>query len=219
MVTCFWLWSFVQELASELQHLPGLMEMTVELLKISIKEKVVRVVLALYRNFVHLARQDAVTTFIGHKLPQVIEQSLKQRTFTDDDVKEDLQWLSHQLEQIIQQLTTWDEYLSEVKSGKLEWSPPHVNESFWKRHAAKLTDQQGELVKLLTDILHNALDPLSLTVACHDVTQLLKYEPQAAKRLLNEAGAKIRIMELMTHPHPEVRYQALTATQAYMSQL
>ncbi len=39
-----------------------------------------------------------------------------------------------------------------------------------------------------------------------------------ACRILEEIGAKRRIMELMTHEDQEVRYQALLAVQKYMHQ-
>jgi V-type H+-transporting ATPase subunit H len=218
VLTCLWLESFVPEIASQLHSIPGMFEMIVEILKTSIKEKVVRVVLALLKNMILLARTQTLTTMIGYKIPQAID-ALTQRKWSDEDVKDDLKWLKSELALMVQQLSTWDEYYSEVRSGKLEWSPPHVNETFWKRHAQKLGEHQGELMKLLNEILSTSHDPVSLGIACHDISQLIRYEPQLAKKWLSETGAKIRIMELMTHENSEVRYYALVATQAYMSNM
>jgi V-type H+-transporting ATPase subunit H len=85
--------------------------------------------------------------------------------------------------------------------------------------------------------LSASTNPVVLAVACHDVGQYVKYSPKDGKRyikgprLVNQKqyvyvifirhlqvlGAKQRVMELMTHDDPEVRYQALSATQKYFA--
>ena len=56
-----------------------------------------------------------------------------------------------------------------------------------------------------------------LAIACHDLGQYAKYGGSGGKKYLNELGAKQRVMELMTHEDPEVRYHALSATQKYFA--
>ena len=43
--------------------------------------------------------------------------------------------------------STFDEYASEVRSGKLEWSPPHLSEQFWKQNAGRLNEKDFELLR------------------------------------------------------------------------
>ena len=45
--------------------------------------------------------------------------------------------------------STFDEYASEVQSGKLEWSPPHMSENFWKQNASKLNERDYELLRFV----------------------------------------------------------------------
>lgn len=43
--------------------------------------------------------------------------------------------------------STWEEYLSELVSGHLTWSPPHESDEFWKDNANRLNENDGELLK------------------------------------------------------------------------
>jgi hypothetical protein len=69
---------------------------------------------------------------------------------------------SYRKKSLILHFRTFDEYSSEVQSMKLEWSPPHQSEQFWKQNASKLADNQAELVKynLFIDISIDCLSKL-----------------------------------------------------------
>jgi V-type H+-transporting ATPase subunit H len=43
--------------------------------------------------------------------------------------------------------SSFDEYSSEVKSGRLEWSPVHKSEKFWHENASRLNEKNFELLK------------------------------------------------------------------------
>ena len=43
--------------------------------------------------------------------------------------------------------SSFDEYSTEVKSGRLEWSPVHKSERFWRENAAILNEKNYELLK------------------------------------------------------------------------
>lgn len=43
--------------------------------------------------------------------------------------------------------SSFDEYTSEVKSGRLEWSPVHKNEKFWRENAIRLNENNYSLLK------------------------------------------------------------------------
>lgn len=43
--------------------------------------------------------------------------------------------------------SSFDEYSSELKSGRLEWSPVHKSEKFWRENAARLNEKNYELLK------------------------------------------------------------------------
>lgn len=113
-------------------------------------------------------------------------------------------------------LTTFDQYASEVRAGKLEWSPPHLSEQFWKANAGKLTEDNQELIKILTTIISTSQDPKVLAIAAHDIGQYVKYAA-TGKKVVQELGAKTKVMELMAHDDLDVRYQALMAVQKFMA--
>jgi len=69
---------------------------------------------------------------------------------------------------------------------------------------------------MLVKLLNESHDPLVLAVAAHDIGQYAKYYDRGGI-VLNELGAKTRIMELMGHNDSEVRYQALITVQRLVS--
>ena len=44
-------------------------------------------------------------------------------------------------------VSSFDEYSSELKSGRLEWSPVHKSEKFWRENAGRLNEKNYELLK------------------------------------------------------------------------
>ena len=44
-------------------------------------------------------------------------------------------------------ISSFDEYSSELKSGRLEWSPVHKSEKFWRENAVRLNEKNYELLK------------------------------------------------------------------------
>jgi V-type H+-transporting ATPase subunit H len=55
-------------------------------------------------------------------------------------------------------------------------------------------------------------------IACNDIAQYLKIFPKE-KKIIEEIGAKQRIIELMSSLNAEVRYYSLSAVQMYMTNL
>jgi V-type H+-transporting ATPase subunit H len=105
-------------------------------------------------------------TLIGNRAPALLTQLLS-RKFTDEDINEDLNYLYDFLNKEAAKMSTWDEYLSEVKSGKLEWSPVHTSEQFWRQVVAKegrFHEKDYEVLRHLTKIL-NGIAPTGMPVA------------------------------------------------------
>lgn len=217
VMSCIWLWSFDPQISSDLHASFYVLPKIYNVLRDSEKEKVTRVCLATLRNFLTTSRDTYILPIVGIKIPELIE-TLKTRKWSDDgEIKDDLNWLHSTLRMIIEELSTWDEYLSELKSGMLVWSPPHTNEWFWKNHSMKFTENDGEVIKMLANILETSSDSETIAIACHDLAKILKHSQSLnCKKFISESGAKTRVMIMMTHESEEVRYNALLATQAYM---
>ncbi|KPV72809.1 uncharacterized protein RHOBADRAFT_17772 [Rhodotorula graminis WP1] len=212
---CFWLLTFEDRIAAEINAQYNLIPLLLDVSKRAIKEKVIRVALASFRNLVTKApKANLAPMLVAKVLPYV--QTLQGRKFSDDEIKDDVDFLVDELKSSFAGLTTYDEYKSELASGELTWSPPHKNDDFWRDNAPKLVDRDREQLKVLVRILMSSHDATTLAVAANDLAQFVKFYDNA-KKAIDDLGAKARVMELMTHADPDVKYQSLVATQRLLS--
>jgi V-type H+-transporting ATPase subunit H len=98
----------------------------------------------------------------------------------------------------------------------LQWSPAHKSDNFWKANIGKFKEQDWKILKELAQIINESQDSLVLAVACSDISYIINELPESA-RLLEKLGAKVKIMSLMNSSDPEVRFEALTATQTFIT--
>lgn len=145
-------------------------------------------------------------------------ESAKLSKIGDEEVEADIQVLKDALITAFQSLNSFDEYASEIKSGKLSWSPPHKSDLFWKDNASRLQANDFEILRILTHMLHPNNDPEILAIAANDVGMYVSHHPIGRKHL-EELGTKSRIMSLLYHTDPEVRFQALSVMQKYMKNM
>jgi V-type H+-transporting ATPase subunit H len=213
-----WLLSFEPEVALSMQSTHNIITLLVDVCKAAIKDKIVRICIAIWRNFLALCPKIAVPIMIGAKVHAYLE-SLNFGKLADEEVHSDVAALREALSLALQNLNSFDEYASEVKSGKLQWSPPHKSELFWKENSARLLSNDCEILRLLTNMLDpSSSDTLVLAVAANDIGMLSSHNPTARKHL-ETLGTKPRIMALIYHDDPEVRFQALSAMQKYMKNM
>jgi len=213
---CIWLLSFEQNVAEEINKKYDIIPLLIEVAQEAAKEKVIRVIVATFRNLVVKApRENLPAMLVAQLLP--FAKNLCTRKWSDDDIIEDVQFLRDELNTNFQSLTTYDEYSSELTSGHLSWTPVHESDDFWKENATKLNDKDYEQLKILVKLLKEATDPLVLAVATHDIGQYVKH-CERGKKFVTDMGAKTRVMELMTHGDSDVRYRALLSVQQLLSQ-
>lgn len=74
--------------------------------------------------------------------------------------------------------SSYDEYVTEVRSGRLEWSPVHRSEKFWRENADRLNEKNYELLKILIHLLESSQDPLILSVASFDLGEYVRHYPR-----------------------------------------
>ncbi|KAJ2997296.1 hypothetical protein NUW54_g7146 [Trametes sanguinea] len=212
---CLWLLTFEQEVAEQIQKRFDIIPLLVDVAQNAAKEKVIRVIVATFRNLVSKAPQaNLPAMLVAQLLP--FAKNLSTRKWTDEDIVEDIQFLRDELSARFESLTTYDEYRSELLSGHLSWTPVHESDLFWKENATKLNDNDYELLKILIRLLNESNDPIVLAVASHDIGQYVKHY-ERGKKILTDLGGKTRVMELMSHPNSDVRYQALISVQRLVS--
>jgi V-type H+-transporting ATPase subunit H len=146
------------------------------------------------------------------RLPALLS-NLQSRQFADPDLREDMDKLRELVDEYTRTKTTFDEYVGEVNSGHLRWSPPHKSEVFWAENARKILDyENGELVRKLAEIMKKPWDndKAVLAIACNDIGCLVREVPEKRAQL-EKLGLKTRIMELMGEADENVRWESLRA--------
>jgi V-type H+-transporting ATPase subunit H len=212
--TLFSLWSlsYSAEAALEMASSKvGLIAKLVEITKASPKEKVIRVALSTLRNLLGVANASNDMVFFG--LMPVLE-AMHARKFADEDIPEEVDYLSQVLQVNLLGLTSWDVYKAELETGKLEWSPSHKSENFWKDNYKRFEENGNAPIKKLVELLRSE-DPQVLAIACSDISELIKFHPEG-RRLVTQAGAKPIAMQVLKHPDNTVQKYALTCVQRLM---
>jgi len=215
---CLWVTSFSVPLATKLNKY-GVIPILADILSDAQKEKVSRIILAVFRNLIEKPEEAEVIkenciSMVQCKVMKQLEL-LEQRKFEDEDIKEDITFLMEKMNASVQDLSSYDEYVTEVRSGRLEWSPVHRSEKFWRENAAKLNDKNYELLRILITLLESTKEPLVLSVACFDLGEYVRHY-QRGKHVLEQLGGKTMVMALLAHEDPNVRYEALLAVQKLM---
>jgi len=190
-----------------------------DILNDSVKDKVTRIILAVFRNMIEkpedhsISKENCVAMVQAKVLKQL--SILQQHKFDDEDITADIDFLNEKLQISIQDLSSFDEYATEIKSGRLEWSPVHKSERFWRENAPRLIEKNYELLKMLIHLLETSRDPLVLAVASYDIGEFVRHYPRG-KSVIEQLGGKQIVMQLLAHEDPNVRYEALLAVQKLM---
>lgn len=183
-----------------------------QLLRLSPKEKTSRLLVSTLLNLLSTNQNTLLPTAVLARLPALL-QNLAGRQLTDPDLQEDMSKLSELLEEYTKTKTTFDEYVGEVNSGHLRWSPPHRNTVFWAENARKILDHEnGAIVRKLAEIMKKPWDndKAVLAIACNDIGWLVREVPEKRSQL-EKLGLKTRVMELMAEADENVRWESLRA--------
>ncbi|KAK9454758.1 armadillo-type protein [Dipodascopsis uninucleata] len=211
----FWLLSFELEAAKELNKKCDIIAIVMDVMKTAIKEKIVRVGASLFFNLVSIAPDENINAFLAVGGLPIIE-GLSNRKWTDTELESDLQCIATTLKEAHDSMSTFDEYVNELMSGRLRWSPAHKSLDFWKRNAEQFKEDDWKLLKELAKTISTSEDNVALAVASNDIGYVISEVPEGLK-VLQAMGTKAKIMEMMAHPDPDVKYQALRATQIFVA--
>jgi len=215
---CLWVMTFNTVIAEKLNKY-GVIPILADILADAQKEKVSRIILAVFRNLIEkpLDREVVKENCISMVQCKVMKQLefLEQRKFDDEDIQADIDFLKEKMDASLQDLSSYDEYVTEIRSGRLEWSPVHRSEKFWRENAHKLNDANYELLKILINLLETSSDALILSVACFDLGEYVRHY-QRGKHVLEQLHGKTIVMSLLGHADHNVRYEALLAVQKLM---
>nr|QCX41892.1 V-type proton ATPase subunit H [Coleomegilla maculata]QCX41893.1 V-type proton ATPase subunit H [Coleomegilla maculata] len=217
LIFCLWVLTFNPLLAEKMNKFNVILILA-DILSDSVKEKVTRIILAVFRNLIEKPEDPQVSKehCIAMVQSKVLKQLaiLEQRKFEDEDVTADVEFLTEKLQSSVQDLSSFDEYATEIKSGRLEWSPVHKSK-FWRENAQRLNEKNYELLRILIHLLETSKDALVLSVASFDIGEYVRHYPRG-KTVIEQLGGKQLVMQLLAHEDPNVRYEALLAVQKLM---
>jgi len=182
------------------------------LLLSSTREKITRVTIATLHN---LTRSPALLSEMsGLNLLKRVNMMLEGQV-SDPDVLQDLGGIKKKLLESYKEMTTWDVYTAEVKSGLLEWGSTHTPR-FWRENSKSMESNDFEILKLLHKILHTG-SPQSIAIACYDIGEFSRFYP-SGRSLVKKMGGKDRVMDLIESEDEEIGRQALVAVSKVMVQ-
>ncbi|KAF7637935.1 V-type proton ATPase subunit H [Meloidogyne graminicola] len=217
LIFCLWCLSFDCKIARYIQSM-GIIQTLGDILSECSKEKVVRIILHTFRNLLEkidsreLVRESALQ-MVQCKTLKTLEL-MDAKKFDDEDLLEDIEFLSERLHTSVQDLSSFDEYCTEIRSGRLHWSPVHKSEKFWRENAQRFNEKNFELIKMLIRLLESN-DVLVLCVAAHDIGEYVRHFPRG-KDIVEQYQGKQAVMKLLSAEDPNVRYHALLAIQKLM---
>jgi len=213
----FWLLSFNEDCYSGLQKVHVVREL-VTIIKISSREKVIRVCFSALRNLLNKKGSDDHSfneDMIGCGLHKLLE-GLLTKNWKDKDIDDDVKVVNSTLKKAIEDLSSFEVYQTEVMSGSLSWTPVHT-ELFWRENINKFEHKNFAIIRHLVQLLEETKDEVTLEVCAYDIGEFARFNPDG-KRILESMGAKTKLMGLMSHDNPNVKKQALLAVQKLLVQ-
>eukprot|EP00055_Hartaetosiga_balthica_P005498 m.16216 g.16216 ORF g.16216 m.16216 type:complete len:464 (-) comp4584_c0_seq1:1825-3216(-) len=214
-----WVTSFDKEAVRHVD-LHGLVLASILIILEGPKEKVLRMGFGFLKNLVqNLDEEKSIEIqmlMISHKLLPIVENLSRQTGEQDEELMADVEFFVEKLRACFEHMSSFDEYVTEVRSGKLEWSPVHRSQRFWRENAVKLNDHKHEILKSVVIYLDKEDDPVSVAVAIHDCGEYVSNYP-FGRKILEELGAKTKIMLLMEHENASIKYEALITVQKMIS--
>ncbi|KAL5969487.1 V-type proton ATPase subunit H, partial [Taenia solium] len=220
LIFCLWCLSFNANLVQVMVKNPTLLPAVCDVFCDAEREKVLRICMAFLRSVLEKLDDPAVMRECSLRMVQCKAlkrlELLSQKDLSHDpEMTEDLKFLQETLKASVQDVSSLEEYTTELTSGRLEWSPVHKSEKFWRENAVKFTENNYELLKMLVYLMESSTEAVILSVAAHDVGEFVRHYPRG-KQVIDQLGGKQVVMSLLQHHDPSVRYNALLALQKIM---
>ncbi|WFD25744.1 H(+)-transporting V1 sector ATPase subunit H [Malassezia nana] len=206
---CLWLLTFDEAAAQGLDLYYGAAPVLVQVAQRALKHKVVRMVLSIWRNMLVAAEETNASRLLGAKVLPLCA-TLEERRYPDKEMQDDLSYIAGVLRRHQEQMSSYEQYRSELYSGRLSFdNPAHALEDFWRENAVKLTEDHDRDLKQLVQVLQSKdADATTLAAACSDVGHFVQHM-DGGRRRVDSLGAKAAIMQLVEHTDANVQFHAL----------
>jgi V-type H+-transporting ATPase subunit H len=211
---CFSIWmvSYDAELLSDLKNLGAIQQLR-KVLATNRTEKVVRVALLALRNL--LGNAETAEEVVEAGAGEAVE-ALEYEKWRDPEVYDSVKAVASSIQSAVAHHSNFSRYEREIKMKKLNWGFIH-SDKFWNENYLAFEKDDFAVVKALVDIVSDdRKDPITLSVACHDIGEFARLHPSGKSVLGRWPRAKAMVMERMGHEDREVAREALLCTQKLM---
>lgn len=210
---CLWALSFQEQLKHDFLS-NGTVPVLAEQVAAAPREKVMRVALSALRNLWHGRLDSLSAEMIAANLPKTLE-NLLERKWSDPELKSDVEYLYEALQNDARDLSTYERYVTEVKSGQLRWGIVHTDK-FWRENVKQLEANDFKTLRSLIQLLQSE-DEEVVSIACYDIGEFARFYPNG-RNVVKLLGAKERVMGLVDSHNPEVSRYALQCVSKIMVQ-
>jgi len=208
-VFCYWLLSF-----EESNHTrnclvkPNLVQILVNTLGDRLKPKIVRVALMFFQNM--LTSAEARVLMVMKGLVAVVKR-LSKDNWSDKDITTSLSALLNHLQKDVKQMSSFEQYEKEIKTGHLQRGPVHSS-AFWKANHKQFEKNDFALIKKLIELLAVQDDNETVATALYDLGEFSRFYPKG-RELLDTLHGRERILYHLSSEAQIIQEQALLALQ------
>ena len=134
----------------------------------------------------------------------------------------ELNELRKKLHDFLSKISTFEAYVSELRSGTLEWTPLHKSSLFWKNNVARFDENNYECLRLLLTIISTPKGSSNVLISLNDIQNYINFKAKPKKfiflncRILEELGLKSILIKLMENNDEDIRYQSLLCMQKFL---
>jgi len=149
------LWSLSFDSESEAYYSDSgwnIIEEIISGMKVNSKEKLSKIAFKIFKNISKWSK--CIELMNDNDLIKVIENELK-KNIKDNNLRQNLESLNDELENNYKIASSYEKYVKELATGKLNWGPCH-NERFWKNNSKFFGEDEYSTVKKLIKVLENS---------------------------------------------------------------
>lgn len=211
---CFVLWSLTLGCTGtgvDAFRSTGVVATLVEILSAAPSRKVSRMAIAALRNLCSAEDDTILTEMLGLGLLTVVDTARQSFKLVDDtEVDADFKYVQDMLTLNYRELSTFERWASEVRSGTLKWGILHT-EKFWRENA-KFVEGNGDfsLLKDLIGLLQangggvgnsTFTNPVAVCVALFDIGEFTRFYPNG-RVVVSKLGGKDLVMQMLQRSSP-----------------
>jgi len=208
-VFCYWLLSF--EKSNHVRSClvkPNLFQILINTLGDRLKPKIVRVCLIFFENMLSSAEARELMVMKGLV---AVARKLNKEKWNDEDITASLKKIFNALQKDVKQMSSFEQYEKEIKSGHLQRGPVHSS-AFWKTNHKMFEKNDFALIKKLIELLAVQDDNETVATALYDIGEFSRFYPKG-RDLIDTLHGRERMLYHLSNDNQMIQEQALLAVQ------